>query len=458
MYRFAIFLIAVACLPLTAAANVGVTSAGDISIEHCAYGRGAATISEAQAQAAAAIAAFIQGPRLLNVVTRHESLNTATVQWFKELSELGQTGIQANALPIKFGAPRLQGSDTCVTATLQYGSTVVIDAESQVDWEDGTTDVTVVVVGEGWPQGGQTARTAAEIDALRRAISQVVGMWITQQRTQFSTTQMQADGMTDSISVEELVAEQLHTKSSGLVKEWQLLDSKTLANSGLEVTIQAVVEKRPLVQASEDILQSIGSPGVRVEAESMLKNRLKSWLSRQGVEVSETANVVVRADAQLRHNGSNARLDLSVFVEDLAGNQYAHWRNDPSLIALPNSTTIMDDLVDVHLSAPNQLESLHARMHDGFISIVAQGGLIRHLTLPRSYIKQPERLSAILNTIGGVKDVSVSSDREHWSIQLRYSGATGDLLAALQQSLAPILSEPLPAPHIMDDYTIRYFK
>lgn len=440
-----------------ATASVNVTSQGDIVTEQCVYGRGAIAIGEAEAKGAAAIASFISQLRVLGLTQISDQLNTATNEWLNQLSELSQSGLQVANLPIQIGNSRLQGSDTCVTLTLAQGSMPIDTAGDNIVWDDSSQDITVIVIGEGWPNAGQSARNQAETDALRRAVSQVVGMWITQQRSEFSTSNLQVQGDQESYSLDELVAQQLHVRSDGLVREWQLLDSRAIHDNGIEVTIQAVVEKAPIVQAANDILRSIGSPRVRVEAPERLQMVLKRWLNQQGIEVSDQANLVVRADSQVRTTGNNSRLDLRVFVEDLERNQYAAWHNNPSLLALPNAPTVEQDLIDVHLAAPAQLDELQKQLHNGFVQVVAQGGLVRELALTEKYLAQPERLYAVLSTMGGVKDVVISKYQQEWRVSLRYAGAPGELIAAVEQSLAPILNAPLPQPHITDDYAIRYY-
>lgn len=450
-------LLAVPMLLSSAAwANVEITAQGNIETEQCVYGRGTTAISEAEARGAAAIGSFISQLSILSTTDLADTLNTDTEVWLNQLAELSQSGLQVTSLPLNIGSPRLQGSDTCVTVSLAQGGMPATAMADGVAWDNASQDITVIVVGEGWAGQGQTARNQAETDALRRAVSQVVGMWITQQRSEFSTASLSVQGDQESYALDELVAQQLHTRSDGLVREWQLLDSRELNDNGIEVTIQAVVEKAPIIQASNDILRAIGSPRVRVVAPARLRVSLLRWLNEQGIEVSDTANLVVRADSQLRQSGNNTRLDLSVFVEDLEQNQYAAWRNNPSLLALPQSSHVEQDLIDVHLAAPAQLDDLHQVLQAGFTQVVAQGGLVREVSLPQKYLAQPERLYAVISAMGGVKDVVIANQQQEWRVSMRYAGATGELIAALQQSLAPILSTPLSQATIMDDYTIRY--
>lgn len=456
MQRLKWLLITPLLMSAAAAANVSVDAQGNIATEQCAYGRGAPAIGEAEARGAAAIASFIQQLRVFNATDITDTMSTETETWLNKLSELSQSGLQIASLPLEIGRPRLQGADTCVSVSLARGSLPSASTMDNVDWDNAANNVTVIVVGEGWPKSGQTARNQAETDALRRAVSQVVGMWITQQRSEFSNTTLQVQDNSETYALNEMVAQQLHTRSDGLVREWQLLDSRELADNGLEVTIQAVIEKAPIIQASDDILRAIGSPRVRLEAPERLQLSLRRWLNEQGIEISQQANLVVRANSQLRTSGNNSRLDLTVTVEDLEQNQYTLWQNNPSLLALPQSATVEQDLIDVHLAAPDQLEELQQALQQGFLQVVAQGGLVRELSLAQKYLAQPERLHAVLSTIGGVKDVVVQNQKQEWRISLRYNGATGELIAALQQSLAPILSSPLPQPEISDDYAIRY--
>jgi len=431
---------------------------GDLSIEGCAYGRGSHAVEGATANAMQELASFLSSPKMINESTAREELDSATSEWLLELREMSVEGFQLQQMPVVTSSPRIQGNDTCVTVTLAQGTLPAGQNSNEGGWESGTPDVTVTVTGEGWPDNDQglTARNQAELDALKRAVSQVVGVWLTQQRAQFSTMEERASGNSSSIALNDLVSQQLHTRSEGLVKEWSTLDSRDIERGGVEVTIQAVVEKQPLAAAANDILTAIGSPRVAVIGPEAATRPLKAWLNENGVEVSKNASLRIMADTRLKSIGNTRQLGLAVTVEDLSGQQYGFWRNEPSLIALPASDTVQADLIDVHLALPEQEESLKAELQQAFQAMVAQGGLLREIRLRKNLLREPDKLQALLGTLGGARDVSVGTDGNYYHASMRYSGATGDLVSALRQSLRPIAAGSLPQANISNGYEITF--
>ena len=429
---------------------------GDISAERCAYGRGASAIEQAKADALAQISRSVSSSKVLSIADSYEQMDTETMAWVQALSDMAQEGMDLRGLKTRVSAPRLMGSETCVTVTLAKQPLGASDSGG--NWDDQATTVSVTVIGEGWANNkdGMSAREAAELDALRRAISQVVGVWLTEQRTQYANSMAYTTESEDRMAMNDFVAQQLQTKSTGMVKQWRLVDSKALPNNGLEVTIQADVEQQKVALATANIMQQIGSPRVAVQAPTPLDSELKLWLSAQGVELSDQANLLLKAEPRMIERNGTARLDLRVSVTDQAGNLYGQWRNDPSLIALPQSEQVLYDLIDVHLSLEEQQQALRQRLGDAFMRVVQEGGLVHDIYINRAYLAQPERLSSVLQTLGGARDVSVSHKGQFYKAQLRFSGKTGDLVAALKQSLQPISAAALPSATVADEFTIRF--
>lgn len=440
----------------TVAQDFSLSGNGDISVNRCAYGRGAPAIEQAKASALAEISRVVSSSKVLSVATTREELSSATMEWLQQLTTLQQEGIDLRGLRTQVSTPELMGSDTCVTVTLVKQP--VSKNSSATAWNNADTTVSVTVVGEGWRDNKQgiSARENAELDALRRAISQVVGVWLTEQRTQYSNSAAYTSETQNSMAMSDFVAQQLQTKSSGMVKQWRLVDSKTLPNNGVEVTIRADVKKQKIALASANIMQQIGSPRVSVTAPSPLDNELKQWLSKQGVELSDKANLLLVAEPRMVERNGTSRLDLRVTVNDRAGNQYGSWRNDSSLIALPSSDTVLYDLIDVHLSLEEQSKGLRKQLGDAFVRVVQEGGLLHDIWINSDYLAQPDRLSSVLSTLGGAKDVSVAHDGQFYKAQLRFSGKTGDLVAALRQSLQPIIAVDLPKATVANEFSIRF--
>jgi hypothetical protein len=362
-------------------------------------------------------------------------------------------GLSAGAVPLNYSAPTLSGNDTCMTVSLNPQE---IGEPKEQNWQQTAQNISVTVIGQGWKKEGKTALTIAEQDALQRAVSQVVGVWLTQQHTQSSSTSMSIVDGNESTNMQELIGQQLSSHSEGLVKEWQTLQTKELKNGGVEVTIMAVVEKAPLIQKASKLMSMIGSPRVQIIAPEPLKTELKVWLNEQGIEVGNAASLAIYAKSTVISRGNNRQLYLTADVRDLAGNIYGQWKNDPSFMSLPKGPYVEKDLMAVHLASETQSKALHNTLNNAFTQVVARGGLVREVMLPSNKLTQPEKLHDVLSTLGGVSDVSIHKQQKYTVASLRFKGNTGELANALDQALMTITAKNLSKITVEDDFTLRY--
>ena len=442
---------------LSAQAQVDVLADGTLQTAACAYGRGSLAISGAKAQAGAELISFIKGNKSLTTQSAQQHLTTKLSDDATNLYEQQRTvmleGLNAGAVPLNYSTPTLNGNDTCMIVSLNPSS---LGKQKEQNWQQTTQNISVTVIGQGWEKEGKTALTIAEQDALQRAVSQVVGVWLTQQHTQSSSTSMNiADGH-ESTTMQELIGQQLSSHSEGLVKEWQTLQTKELQNGGVEVTVMAVVEKAPLIQKASKLLSMIGSPRVQVIAPEPLKTELKIWLNDQGIEVGNAASLVIYAKSDVIKRDNNRQLSLKVDVRDLAGNIYGRWKNDASLMSLPSGEHVENDLMAVHLASESQSKALHDTLTNAFTQVVARGGLVREVMLPSNKLTQPEKLHDVLTTLGGVSDVSIHNQQKYTVASLRFKGNTGELAHALEQALVTITAKNLSKITVEDDFTLRY--
>lgn len=437
--------------------EVKVLDNGNISTSACAYGRGQGAVTQASNAAAAELARFIQGNKTLAFGADSETISSGLNQAYSRSRDSMLEGLSRGGMQLDLGQPYLQGNDTCLTVAINVEQSVdLANADDDLEWQDDSSTVTVTVVGEGWSKAGDSARQRAEQDGLRRAISRVVGIYLSQNSVQSSLTVMQLSDDGEQNAVRDLISQQMSSRSSGLVKSWQALASKKLDKGGLQVTLQVVVEKSPLIAQSNDFLAQVGSPRVRVIANDNFEPILKTWLSEQGIETGAGASLQVIAKHELRGAASSKRLSLTIEVRDLAGNLYGQWRNDPSLVALPDSTHVLDDLTQVTFKMPQQLQNLQQALNKAFINVVSQGGLVREIKIRTNHLAQPEKLHAVISTIGGVKDVAVFKENNYLVASLRYSGDTGELALMLQNSLAAISAPSFPNGQVIDDQTILF--
>tara|TARA_B100001059_G_scaffold101484_1_gene101254 strand:+ start:3115 stop:4482 length:1368 start_codon:yes stop_codon:yes gene_type:complete len=442
---------------LSAQAQVEVLADGTLQTQACAYGRGSTAITGAKAQASAELIRFLQGNKSLTMQSAQQQLTTDLTDDATSLYEQQRSvmleGLNAGAVPLNYSVPRLNGNDTCMTVSLNPSN---LGEPVEQNWQQATQNISVTVIGQGWQKQGKTALSNAEQDALQRAVSQVVGVWLTQQHTQSSSTSLSISDDNESTTMQELIGQQLSSHSEGLIKEWQTLQSKQLENGGVEITIMAVVEKAPLIQQASQLLSMIGSPRVHVIAPEPLKTELKTWLNEQGIEVGAAASLELYARSELVKRDNNRQLRLIVDVRDLAGNIYGKWQNDPSLMALPNDESVKTDLMAVHLASESQSAALHRALTGAFTKVVARGGLVREVLLPSKKLTQPEKLYDVLSTLGGVSDVSIHKRSDYTVASLRYKGDTGEFAHAVEQAMATITANTLSKIIVEDDFTLRY--
>jgi len=438
-------------------AEVTVLKDGNISTTACAYGRGQAAITQASDNAAAELGRFIKGNKVLDFSDDSETVNVNLNQVYSASRNSILEGLSNGRMQLDLGSPYLQGNDTCIDVALDIQNPPQSnDSDDFLEWNDDNPTVTVTVIGEGWSKAGNSARQLAEQDALRRAISRVVGIYLNQNSMQSSQTIMQMSNGDEYNAIRDLMSQQLSSRSAGLVRSWQPLASKKLANGGLQVTLQVVVEKSPLIAQSSDFLAQIGSPRVKVLAPDTLEPILKKWLSEHGIESGAGASLQVIAKHKLTGAADSKRLSLSVEVRDLAGNLYGRWQNDPSLAALPYSSHVLDDLTRVAFEMPQQLQNLQSELSKAFINIVSQGGLVREIKIRSKYLEQPEMLHSVISTIGGVKDVAIFTKNQYLVASVRYAGDTGELASIVQNSLAAISKSSFPNGQVINDQTILF--
>ncbi len=437
--------------------EVTVLKDGSMSTTACAYGRGKAAITQASDNAAAELGRFIKGNKLLDFGDDSESIDESLNQVYTSSRSNILEGLSNGRMQLDLGQSYIQGNDTCIKVAINIHQTPQSNGDDDLlEWDDDNPTVTVTVIGEGWSKAGNSARQHAEQDALRRAISRVVGVYLNQNAMQSSQTIMQISNGEEYNAIRDLMSQQLSSRSAGLVKSWQPLASKNLANGGLQVTLQVVVEKSPLIAQSADFLIQIGSPRVKVSAPDTLEPILKTWLSEHGIETGAGASLQVIAKHKLTGSASSKRLSLTVEVRDLAGNLYGRWQNDPSLAALPYSSHVLDDLTRVAFEMPQQLQDLQKVLSKAFINIVSQGGLVREIKIRSNHLEQPEMLHSVISTIGGVKDVAIFTKNQYLVASVRYAGDTGELVSILQNSLAAISRSSFPNGQVINDQTILF--
>lgn len=437
---------------------------GALSVEKCVYGRGEAVIAMARNEGLSELAQFLQGPVIQqtqssgSALTASDggSLDDSVVSILEQQAEYLASGQDIQGLIFETSQPVLMGPDTCVTVTLKPVAPVATPSGGD-GGEAGV--ITVIVSGKGFPVEGQTARSRAELDAQRRAISQVVGVWLTEQSAQSSTLSMSIQNESERTEMSDLMTHQLTARSDGFISSWETLSVDELSNAGVRVEIEANVERSQVVQQSESLLADLGSPRVSISGPGELKPYLQDWLNENGISVDSDAALNLVADGVLRASGSsgtNRRLSMQVAVEDRFGNVYGRWSNDPTLIALPDSSHVFQDLVEIHLATESQMEKFSDSLTSAFLDIFRRGGTIRVLNIAAGSVTGSAEVRRVLSMTAGISDVDLRQRDGRIEVKMRYPGATEDLAIALTQQLRHVAANQAASVSVIDDSEISF--
>lgn len=443
---------------------VNLDSLGALSVEKCVYGRGEAVVAMARNEGLSQLAQFLEGPVLRQTqsstsdlkTSDGSSLDSSATSVLEQQAEYVASGQDIQNLAFKTSQPTLMGGETCVTVTLQpeppSAQPVSADGSS-------TGKVTVVVSGEGRRTEEQSARARAELDAQRRAISQVVGVWLTEQSAQSSTLSMAIDDDSESTQMSDLMTHQLTARSDGYISSWSTLSVTDLSDGGVRVEIEALVERDQVVEQSQSLLADLGSPRVAISASSALEPYLRDWLNDNGISVDPNASLQLVADSKLRpsgNSGKNRRLSMQVSVKDQFGNVYGRWKNNPTLIALPDSDFVFQDLVEVHLATDSQMKDFSDALQSAFLDIFRRGGTIRELSIPADSVSSSAEVRRILSMSAGISDIKLTQSQGTMQVEMRYPGPTQDLAIALTQQLRHIAANQKSSVSIISDTQLRF--
>lgn len=379
----------------------------------CAYGRGDNAIKSAQADALQRFLLFLKGETSIAL----SSQDTALVdEHFDQNSRsVLISGIEQGRISADFGPPFIQGDDTCITVRLSPPTSTNVQDTDGVDWDDGTPVHTVIVVGEGLKNKklGLTARQAAEQDAFKRAISKALGVMIKSGHQQNSLSEMSASANSDDINVQDVVVQSLSMDSQGIITGWNEVDYQQDGKGKVTLTLDVSVEKKRMEDRIAQMIRSMGQPTVYVDAQlPSIKHAFSETLAKMGFDLSDyrsLASIILKVDESATPSSSEVRLGLTATLLDQAGNQYGVWRNDPTLLALPNKKENLDKLAQVHLAVKGNQQAIKATLQEAAKKIAARGGPIRELIFSPQTAGQQGQLTRVLGAISGVSDIKVNT-------------------------------------------------
>ncbi|NGN97858.1 hypothetical protein G5S52_09365 [Grimontia sp. S25] len=403
----------------------------------CSYGRGKLAVESAQAQAADNLRSVLQSTNLLSSAKRSESFDDSVFS-DKNIEAIA-TGLANGTMVLDFSDPEILGDDTCVTARLPLDAPESFEGDD-IDWEEDTTK-SIIVSGEGLHDkvAGLTARQVAEQDALRRAISQVLGVVIKSALSSSSSSELYLTESNESLKSAEMVRQSLSMSSHGTVKSWSEISSKSLPGGMIEVTLNVEVEKSGLEAKLKEAMQRIGNPNIFVVSEhANVRYHLTQALTSSGMTVTaspESASLLLVADAKPSPSKSGTRLQLDLSIKDRLGNNYGQWRNDPSLIALPSHDDVLSTLAEVYLQSENNQVEIRQTIQKASHALVQAGGPIREISIANHIAGDHSKLHAVLSSLADVSDVKVSKGKNSTLVRLRSINSLGELSHLLSPAM-----------------------
>ncbi len=423
----------------------------------CAYGRGALAIEAAKADALNNLRLFLNGQVNMSLSTDDSELLNG--QFNQNTRDMLVSGIEKGLISADFSQPELMGDDTCVTARLTPPAENQASDGEGISWDDEPT-VSVVVVGEGSASKahGLSARQAAEQDAFRRAISQVLGVMVKSGYLQQSYSSMSANAVSDDFDLHDVAVQSLSMQSQGMITGWNEISSQMQPNGVLTVTLDVSVERQKVQQKIAQLIKSLGQPAVYVDAHlPVVRSTFSASLANMGFDLSsvpEQAAVILKVSEKEKVTPSGLQLELSAKMQDRAGNLYGVWNNDPTLMTLPNKEGMLNELASVHLAVNENKTALTQALHGAVQQMAMRGGPVRELIFTPAAAGKQGQLFTLISAINGVSDIKIESRSGRVVVKLRSLNDAN----ALAQYIEPTLRIHQPnypsKLRVLNDYQI----
>ncbi|OOF08003.1 hypothetical protein BZG82_15670 [Salinivibrio sp. PR5] len=424
----------------------------------CAYGRGTLAIEGAKADAINNLRLFLNGQVSLSLSSEDSEL--LNEQFNQTARETLVTGIERGMITADFGQPEIYGDDTCINVRLMPPTQTKEYSDDDIIWNSDST-VSVVVIGEGTAneKHGLSARQAAEQDAFRRAISQVLGVMIKSGYLQQTHSSMSANAVSEDFDLQDVAVQSLSIQSQGMITDWSEISSQTKPNGTMVVTLDVSVERQKVEAKIAQLIKSIGQPAVYVDAHlPVVQTTFNSVLAQMGFDLSgtpEQATIILKVREKKKVTPSGLQLELAAKLLDLAGNEYGNWQNDPTLMTLPKKEGMLNELASVHLAIDQNQKMLTQALHSAVQKIAMRGGPVRELIFTSKAAGQQGQLYTLLRAINGISDVKFETRSGKVIVQFRSLNNANELAQFIQPALQIHQPDYQPELSVLNDNQIK---
>lgn len=425
----------------------------------CAYGRGAMAIESAKADGLNNLRLFLQGEVSVSFSTEDSAL--VDDQFDQQNRDLLLTGIAAGNIHADFSAPEIQGDDTCVTVRLAPAPDAgFANNNDGIEWDDSPV-VSVVVIGEGnkSTKNALSARQAAEQDAFKRAISQVLGVMVKSGYMQQSYSAMSATESSDDFNLQEIATQSLSMQSQGMISSWNEISYQKNPNGSVTITLDVSVERQKMEEKITRLIKSLGQPSIYVDAQlPIVKTTFSNALADMGFDLASNpaqSSVILDVKETQKVTPSGLQLDLAATVLDRAGNRYGSWHNDPTFMTLPNKAGMLNELAAVHLAVEANQIALKRQLHTSVQTMASRGGPIRELIFSKKAAGKQGQLYRLIGAMNGVSDIKLSQQAGNIVIQLRSLSDASDLAQYIEPTLRIHQPNYRSKLNVLNEYQIR---
>ncbi|MDO6498377.1 hypothetical protein [Photobacterium sanguinicancri] len=425
----------------------------------CAYGRGAMAIESAKADGLNNLRLFLQGEVSVSFSTEDSAL--VDDQFDQQNRDLLLTGIAAGNIHADFSAPEIQGDDTCVTVRLTPAPDAgFANNNDGIEWDDSPV-VSVVVIGEGnkSTKNALSARQAAEQDAFKRAISQVLGVMVKSGYMQQSYSAMSATESSDDFNLQEIATQSLSMQSQGMISSWNEISYQKNPNGSVTITLDVSVERQKMEEKITRLIKSLGQPSIYVDAQlPIVKTTFSNALADMGFDLASNpaqSSVILDVKETQKVTPSGLQLDLAATVLDRAGNRYGSWHNDPTFMTLPNKAGMLNELAAVHLAVEANQIALKRQLHTSVQTMASRGGPIRELIFSKKAAGKQGQLYRLIGAMNGVSDIKLSQQAGNIVIQLRSLNDASDLAQYIEPTLRIHQPNYRSKLNVLNEYQIR---
>ncbi|WP_117235255.1 hypothetical protein [Vibrio maerlii] len=419
----------------------------------CAYGRGAMAIESAKADGLNSLRLFLQGRTSVSFSAEDRALID---QHFDQQSrDLLIKDIANDNVGAEYGPAEILGDDTCVTVRLApQPSTELSGFDGDIEWDDSPV-MSVVVIGEGSQSKelALSARQVAEQDAFRRAISQVLGAMVNSNHMQLG--QQSGDGF----ELQEIATKSLSLEPQGMISSWNEISYQENPNGSVKLTLDVFVERQKVEDRIARLLKSLGQPSIYVSSQlPIVKNTFSNTLAELGFDLAlnpAQSSLILDVKETQKVTPSGLQLELEATVLDRAGNRYGSWRNDPTLMTLPNKKGMLNELATVHLAVEDNQVALKRELQSSVQIMASRGGPIRELIISQKAVGNQGQLYQSIRNINGVSDIKPSQKGSNIVIQLRSLSDTSDLAKHIERIMRTHKSNYHSKLNVLNEYQIK---